>query len=80
MEIIYAASVLHVAFFVLCLEYLLRNSKQIKVKALENVLNFFHLLNIDTRIGTVGVNSVMLVLNSLMFYQITLVVVKICLF
>ena len=52
------------------------------MKTLENVLNFFHLLNIDTRIGTVEVNSVMLVLNSLIFYQITLVVVvvKICLF
>lgn len=50
------------------------------MKALENVLNFFHLLDIHTGIGTVEVNSVMLVLNSLIFYQSTLVLVKICLF
>ena len=50
------------------------------MKAVENALNFFHLLNIYTRIGTVEINSVMLVLNSLIFYQIILVLVKICLF
>jgi hypothetical protein len=30
-------------------------------------LNFFHMPNIHTRIGTVAVNSVMLVLNNLIF-------------
>ena len=57
------------AFFILCLEYLLRNFKQVKVKTLESVLNYFHLHNIHVRIGIVEVYSVMFVLNSLMFLQ-----------